>query len=158
MLRMVVVDDDEPMRRGLKEMLELQPGWEVVGEAANGREALEMADRLNPDVVTLDISMPVLDGISTASLIHQAHPETEMLVLSQHDLPEMVRRALNAGVRGYVLKSRAGRDLVPAVEAVCHHTSFVSAEVSGAEDSKSDEPGKEAVPATPLAGQKSPEA
>jgi DNA-binding NarL/FixJ family response regulator len=158
MLRMLVVDDDEPMRRGLKELLEMQPGWEVVGEAANGREALEKANQLSPDVVTLDISMPVLDGISAASLIHQAHPETEMLVLSQHDLPEMVRRALNAGVRGYVLKSRASRDLVPAVEAVCHHTSFVSAEVSGEENSKVNENSSKPVPAGSDDRQNIPEA
>ena len=158
MLRMLVVDDDEPMRRGLKELLEMHPGWEVVGEAANGREALEKADQLSPDVVTLDISMPVLDGISAASLIHQAHPETEMLVLSQHDVPGMVRRALNAGVRGYVLKSRASRDLVPAVEAVCHHAFFVSAELSGTENPNPGERSKKAVPNGSGGRQKKPEA
>ncbi len=132
MLRMLVVDDDEPVRRGVKELLETQPGWQVVGEAANGREALQKAAELSPDVVTLDITMPELDGISAAFLIHQAAPETEMLVLTQHDVPGMVRKALDAGARGYVLKSRAGRDLVPAVEAVCQHLPFISAEVSDA--------------------------
>ncbi len=130
MLRMLVVDDDERMRRGLKELLELQPGWQVVGEAANGREAFEKAAQLNPDVVTLDISMPELDGISAALLIRQAAPKTEMLVLSQHDVPEMVSRAFDAGIRAYVVKSHAGRDLVPAVQALCQHASFISAELS----------------------------
>jgi DNA-binding NarL/FixJ family response regulator len=90
MLRMLVVDDDEPMRRGLKELLETQPGWQVVGEAANGWEALGKAAELHPEVVTLDIGMPELDGISAASLIHQAAPHAEMLVLTQHDVPGMV--------------------------------------------------------------------
>lgn len=128
-LRMLVVDDDEPMRRGVKELLETHPGWQVVGEAANGREALEKAAQLDPDVVTLDISMPELDGISAAPLIHRVKPRAELIVLSQHDVPAMVNRALDAGARGYVLKSRASRDLIPAIEAACHHNAFVSAEL-----------------------------
>jgi DNA-binding NarL/FixJ family response regulator len=129
-LRMLVVDDDEPMRRGVRELLEMHPGWHVVGEAANGREAVVKAAELEPDVVTLDISMPELDGISAAPLIHQARPQAELIVLSQHDFPAMVSKAVDAGVRGYVLKSRAGRDLVPAVEAASHHASFFSAELA----------------------------
>ena len=128
-LRMLVVDDDGPMRRGVTELLEMHPGWHVVGEAANGREAVEKAAQLDPDVVTLDVSMPVLDGISAAPLIHEVRPRAELIVLSQHDVPAMVNKALDAGVRGYVLKSRASRDLVPAVEAACHRDSFVSAEI-----------------------------
>lgn len=128
-LRMLVVDDNGSMRRGVRELLEMHPGWHVVGEAANGREAVEKAAQLDPDVVTLDLSMPELDGISAAPLIHRATPRAEMIVLSQHDAPAMVGRALDAGVRGYVLKSQASRDLVPAVEAACRHDSFVSAEI-----------------------------
>lgn len=130
-LRMLVVDDDGPIRRGVKELLEMHPGWEVVGEAANGREAVEKAAQLDPDVVVLDISMPELDGISAAPLIHSARPRAELIVLSQHDAPAMVSRALDAGIRGYVLKSRAGKELIPAVEAACSHASFVSAELKG---------------------------
>lgn len=126
---MLVVDDDGPMRRGVRELLEMHPGWQVVGEAANGREAVEKAKQLDPDVVTLDISMPELDGISAAPLIRGVKPRAELIVLSQHDFPAMVDRAFDAGVRGYVLKSRAARDLISAVEAVCHHDSFVSAEI-----------------------------
>lgn len=128
-LRMLVVDDDGPMRQGVRELLELHPGWQVVGEAVNGREAVEKAAKLNPDVVTLDISMPELDGISAAPLIHGVKPGAELIVLSQHDVPGMVNRAFDAGVRGYVLKSRASRDLIPAIEAACRHDSFVSAEI-----------------------------
>jgi len=85
---------------------------------------------MQPDVVTLDISMPELDGISAAPLIVRASPHAELVILSQHDVAAMVTKALAAGVRGYVLKSRAGRDLLPAVEAAFHHEPFVSAELS----------------------------
>jgi len=107
----------------------MHPGWHVVGQAANGREAVEKAAQLDPDVVTLDVSMPELDGISATPLIHRATARAEVVMLSQYDVPAMVGKALDAGVRGYVLKSRASRDLVPAVEAACHHDSFVSAEI-----------------------------
>jgi len=130
MMSILIADDDKGLRRALRDVLEAQPGWQVVGEAANGREALEKATQLVPEVVILDISMPELDGIGAAKLIHQALPQAELLVFSQHDTPEMVARALDAGARGYVLKSKAPRDLVPAVEAVRRHASFLSAEIS----------------------------
>lgn len=130
MVSIVIADDNNDIRRGVKNLLESEPGWQVVGEAANGREALEKAAQLAPEVVILDISMPELDGISAARLIGQAVPQAELLVLSQHDAPDVVARALAAGVRGYVLKSQASRDLVPAVEAVRRHAAFLSAEIS----------------------------
>lgn len=129
-LGILVADDNEAMRRGLKDLLETQLGWQVVGEAANGREALEKAVQLAPGVVILDVSMPELDGISAAPLIRQAVPGAELLVLSQHDAPDVVTSALEAGARGYVLKAKASRDLVPAIEAMQKHESFLSAEVA----------------------------
>jgi DNA-binding NarL/FixJ family response regulator len=132
MVSIVIADDNNDIRRGVKNLLESEPGWQVVGEAANGREALEKAAQLAPEVVILDISMPELDGISAARLIGQAVPQAELLVLSQHDAPDVVARALAAGVRGYVLKSQASRDLVSAVEAVRRHAAFLSAEISAA--------------------------
>lgn len=128
----LIADDNERIRRGLKELLETQPGWQVIGEAASGLEAVEKAAQLAPEVVILDISMPQLDGIGAAPLIRKAVPEVELLVLSQHDTPDVVKKALEAGVRGYVLKSTAPRDLVAAVEAVHRHQSFLSVEVSAA--------------------------
>jgi DNA-binding NarL/FixJ family response regulator len=130
-LSIMVADDNDGMRRGLKELLEAQPGWQVVGEAANGLEAVEKAAKLAPEVVILDISMPGLDGIGAAPLIRQAVPQAELVVLSQHDASETVTRALAAGSRAYVLKSAASRDLVAAVEAVRKHESFLSVEVAG---------------------------
>lgn len=132
MLTILVVDDNEGIRRGVKDLLDARPGWQVVGEAANGCEALEKATRLVPEVVILDISMPELDGISAVPLIRQALPQVELLVLSQHELPGMVARALDAGVRGYVLKSQASRDLLPAVEAASKHMPFFSREIAPA--------------------------
>ncbi len=130
LMSILIADDNESLRRSLRDLLESEPGWRVVGEAANGREALEKAGQLTPEVVILDISMPELDGISAAQLIHQAVPQAELLVLSQHDALGMVESALKAGARGYVLKSQASRDLVPAVEAVRQHAPFLSAEIS----------------------------
>jgi DNA-binding NarL/FixJ family response regulator len=130
MFSILVADDNERVRRGLKTLLEAQEGWQVVGEAVNGRDALEKATALTPELVILDISMPELDGISAAPLIHKAIPAAELLVLSQHDTPEVVARALDAGARGYVLKAHASRDLVPAVESLRQHIVFLSAEIS----------------------------
>jgi DNA-binding NarL/FixJ family response regulator len=130
MTSILITDDDQRLRQGLRTLLEGHPGWRVVGEAANGREALEKAVQLAPEVVILDISMPELDGIGAARLIREALPQAEMLMFSQHDASDIVARAIDAGVRGYVLKSRASRDLIPAVEAVSRHGSFLSAEIS----------------------------
>ncbi len=105
----------------------MQPGWEVIDEAADGLEALEKADRLNPDVVLLDVSMPKMNGLEACRLIRKAVPSSEILIVTQHDSAQMMREALEAGARGYVVKSNAGRDLVAAVEAVSQHKSFTLA-------------------------------
>lgn len=143
-MSILIADDDERVRHGLRNLLEAHPGWHVVGEAANGREALEKAVHLVPEVIILDISMPELDGIGAARLIHQALPQAELLVFTQHDTPDIVASALDAGVRGYVLKSQVSRDLVPAVEAARQHASFFSPEVSAVRPSPGSETRKEA--------------
>lgn len=128
-VRILVVDDHEIVRRGLRGLLETQPRWQIIGEAANGRDAVEKAAALCPDMVILDISLPG-DGLEAARRILQALPQTEVLILSYHDSPFMVRRALDAGARGYVLKSDAGHDLLAAVEAVSQHKPFLSPAVA----------------------------
>lgn len=128
-VRILVVDDHEVVRRGLRGLLETQPGWQIIGEAANGRDAVEKAAELRPDVAILDISLPG-DGLEAARRILQALPQTEVLILSYHDSPFMVRRALETGARGYVLKSDAGHELLAAVEAVSQHKPFLSPAVS----------------------------
>src|SRR5579864_3367365 len=126
-IRILIVDDHPVVRHGLRNLLEVQAGWEVVDEAADGLEALEKADRLNPDVILLDVSMPKMNGLEACRLIRKAVPASEVLIVTQHDSPQMMREALDAGARGYVVKSNAGRDLIAAVEAVSQHRSFTLA-------------------------------
>ncbi len=107
-------------------MLGLQPDWEVIDEAEDGSEAVDKVQRLNPDVVVLDISMPKMGGLEACRLIRETAPQCEILILTQHDSPQMLREALDAGARGYVMKSHAARDLLDAVEAVSQHKSFTA--------------------------------
>lgn len=130
MLRILLADDHDIVRRGLRELLEEQPGWEVCGEAGTGREAVEQALRLRPQVVVLDLMMPELNGLEAARQIRKALPATEVLVFTMHDSEELVHEILSTGARGYVLKSDAARHLVSAVEALSRHQPFFSSRVS----------------------------
>ena len=123
-LRILVADDHEVVRRGVRVLLEGRPGWQVCDEAADGREAVEKTARLRPDVVILDIGMPVLNGLEAARQVRKASPESEVLILTMHESEQVIREVLAAGARGYVLKSDAGRNLVNAVEALGRHKTF----------------------------------
>ncbi|PYX66317.1 MAG: hypothetical protein DMG74_04730 [Acidobacteria bacterium] len=125
-VRILLVDDHPVVRHGLRALLGVQPDWEIIDEAEDGAEAVDKAQRLNPDVVLLDISMPKMGGLEACRLIHQTVPTTEVLILTQHDSPQMLREALDAGARGYVVKSHAARDLLEAVEAVSQHKTFTA--------------------------------
>jgi len=129
-VRILVADDHEIVRQGLRALLEAQPGWQVVAEAIDGREALDKAKRLRPDVVVLDVSMPNLNGLEATRQIRKALPETEVLILTMHDSEQLVREVLEAGARGYVLKSDAGRELVTAVESVRNCKPYFTSRVS----------------------------
>ena len=129
-VRILVADDHEVVRRGVRTLLEAQPGWEVIGEAATGREAAELTKKLKPHVVVLDITMPELNGLEAIRHISRAAPQTEILVLTVHESEQMAREVLAAGARGYVLKSDAGRDLAAAVEALAEHKPFFTSRVS----------------------------
>jgi len=117
-MRLLVVDDHEVVRRGVRSLLSEQPGWDVCGEAVDGHDAVEKARDLNPDVVVMDVSMPVLNGLEATRQIRKLSPQCEVLILSQHDSSEMARQALKAGARGYVVKSSIAKDLVSAVKKV----------------------------------------
>jgi DNA-binding NarL/FixJ family response regulator len=125
-LRILVVDDHPVVRQGLKALLREQVGWEVIAEAGDGLEAVDKADRLRPDVILLDVSMPGMTGLDACRLIRESTPECEILIVTQHDSPQMMREALGCGARGYVVKSNVSRDLVSAVEAVSQHRNFAT--------------------------------
>lgn len=116
--RILLADDHEIVRRGLCDLLRGQPDWEVCGEASNGREAVELAAKLRPEVVILDIGMPSLNGLEATRQILKENPRIKVLVLTLHDSDQVVQEVLNAGARGFLLKSDAARDLVVAVDAL----------------------------------------
>src|SRR5579862_4298217 len=125
-IRILVVDDHPIVRQGLKTLLEGHSGWQVVGEASDGAEAVEKARDLNPDVMVLDVTMPRMNGLEACRLLRSQAPGLEILFVTQHDSPQMMREALEAGARGYVVKSNAARDLLAAVEAVSQHRVFTA--------------------------------
>jgi DNA-binding NarL/FixJ family response regulator len=123
-LQILVADDHDIMRRGLRCVLEAQPGWEVCGEAHTGAEAVALAEKLRPHVAILDISMPEMNGLDAAKAIRQASSKTEILVLSMHYSDQLIRDIVDAGVRGYIVKTDSDRDLVVAVRALTNHKPF----------------------------------
>lgn len=130
MLRILIADDHELARNGIRALLESHIGWEVCGEAKDGRETVDLAVSLRPDIVLLDIGMPNLNGLEAARQILAIFPEVAILILTMHDSDNVVREVLRAGARGYLLKSDAGRDLVAAVEALQLQRTFFTTRVS----------------------------
>jgi DNA-binding NarL/FixJ family response regulator len=130
MIRVLLADDHDIVRQGLHKILEGHHDWEVCGEASNGREAVDMARKLKPDVAIIDLSMPELNGLEATREIRKELPDTEVLVLTMHENDELIRESLIAGARGYILKTDAGRRLVDAIEALSRHQPFFTAKVS----------------------------
>lgn len=129
-IRILLADDHNVVRRGLRLLLESQPEFMVVGEAADGRQAVEQAEATSPDVVVLDVAMPNLSGIEAAQRITSLAPNIAVLVLSMHSDGGYVTRALRAGARGYLLKDSSEGDLVVAIRTVCAGRTFFSADIS----------------------------
>ncbi|HMF89664.1 MAG TPA: response regulator transcription factor [Candidatus Angelobacter sp.] len=130
MIRILLADDHEVVRRGLVSLLATRPDWEVCGEAQNGREAVTMATKLKPNLAVLDLSMPELNGLEATRQIRKEVPETEVLVFTMHESEQFVRDLLAAGARGYVLKSDVTTQLLTAIETVSHHKLFFTSEVA----------------------------
>ena len=128
--RILVADDHEVVRHGVRSLLEAHPGWEVISEASDGRDAVEKASQLHPDVVILDIGMPNLNGLEATRQILRSHPGARVLILTMHESEQVVREVLEAGARGFLLKSDAGRDLVAAVEALQRNKTFFTSKVA----------------------------
>lgn len=129
-IRILLADDHTVIRRGLRALLERQSGFVVVAEAADGREAVDTAAAVNPDVAVIDIGMPNLNGIESAGRITEKRPETAVVILSMHADESYVLRALKAGARGYLLKDSPEEDLINAIRAVHQGKAFFSPEIS----------------------------
>ncbi len=129
-MKILVVDDHEVVRRGVIELLREHPAFEVCGEAGDGQQAVEKARELRPDVIVMDVSLPNMNGLEATRLIREILPESEILVLSQHDAVDVVRQAFKAGARGYVIKSSLANNLIAAVEKVSRHEAFFDPSIS----------------------------
>lgn len=116
-LRILIADDNALVRGGMRLVLQDRPGWVVCGEAADGRDAIEKAAQLNPDVILVDVSMPDLNGFEVAGRICQQLPQTKILIVTEHDASSLAYAGPQPGVRGYVMKSHLASDLLPAIEA-----------------------------------------
>src|SRR6266851_7331352 len=132
MVSILLADDHDVMRRGLRHLVEEQPGWEVCAEATTGRQAVELAKQHKPDVAVLDITMPELNGLEATRQIKKALPKIEILIFTMHENEELVRDVLAAGARGYLLKTDAAQHIVAAVEALSRHKPFFTSNVSEA--------------------------
>lgn len=130
MIRIVLADDHTILRRGLRLVLEREPDFSVVGEASNGHESIDLVIRENPDVVVLDIAMPLLNGIEAAKRIYDERLKTAVIILSMHSDEGYILKALRAGARGYLLKDSAETDLIHAIRSVCAGKAFFSPAVS----------------------------
>jgi DNA-binding NarL/FixJ family response regulator len=129
-MRLLVADDHELVRTGLRTLLEKQPGWKVEAEAADGRDAVAKAIELKPDVAVLDISMPHLNGLEATRQIAKEARGTKVLIITMHESDPLIREVLDAGAKGYILKSDAGRDIVTAVEALRRNKTFFTSKVA----------------------------
>jgi DNA-binding NarL/FixJ family response regulator len=128
-LRILVADDHELTRRGLVATLTDRPDWTVVGEAASGRDAVELARTLRPDIAVLDLTMPELNGLDAARRILASSPATRILIVTAHESEQLLREVLEAGAMGYILKSDASGALPRAIDAILHGRSFFSSSV-----------------------------
>ena len=129
-LRILVADDHDVVRHGLRSLLESHHGWVVCGEACNGREAVELSNTLQPEIVIADIAMPEMTGLEATREILRQTPSTQVIILTMHESEELLREVLDAGARGYVLKTDKGRELISAIDAVRNHNTFFTSKVA----------------------------
>jgi DNA-binding NarL/FixJ family response regulator len=130
MTRILIADDHDVVRSGVRAILEAQTGWEVVGEAENGKDAVDQALATRPDVIVLDYALPVLNGIEATRQIRARVTGAEVLIFTMHDTATLVREVLEAGAKGFLLKSDARKFLIAAVESLAAHKPFFTGQVS----------------------------
>ena len=130
MTRIMIADDRHVVRSGLRGILNAHPNWEVVAEAANGREAILKAFETKPEVAVLDYSLPLVNGIEATHQIRARLPKTEVLIFTMHDNEALIKELMKAGARGYLLKSDAKRDLIAAIESLAIHKPYFTASVA----------------------------
>jgi len=126
MVRILIADDHAIIRQTLRQFLEGRPDWQICGEATNGREAVDLATRLQPDIAVLDLSMPGLNGVDATMQIRRASPTTRILIFSMHEGEELARRILAAGAHGFLLKSDATTHVEAAIEALLQGATFLT--------------------------------
>jgi len=129
-VRILIADDHEIVREGVRALIHGIPGWTICGAASTGREAVTMALELKPDVVIMDIGMPELNGLEATRQLRKALPAVEVLIFTANETEEIVRQVFQAGARGYLLKSEANKHLIPALEMLCKHRTYFSSKVS----------------------------
>jgi DNA-binding NarL/FixJ family response regulator len=129
-LRILVADDHEVVRRGICSLLETHVGWQVCGEASDGRDLLKKAAELSPDIIVVDLAMPNLNGLEAARQVLRSNPKAKILVLTLHDSDRLIHDVLTAGASGFVLKSDAARDLVTAVESLQQNKTYFTSKVA----------------------------
>jgi DNA-binding NarL/FixJ family response regulator len=129
-LRVLIADDHEVVRKGLRTLLQEQPGWVVAAEARDGREAVDKAKEVKPDVIVMDMSMPGLNGLEATRQIAKSLPQTKVLILTMHESDSLIREVLDAGARGYLLKEDTGADLIKAVDALRRNQTFFTRKVA----------------------------
>jgi DNA-binding NarL/FixJ family response regulator len=149
MLRIMLADDHDVVRSGLRTILETNPNWQVVAEAADGKEAVRVATDMKPNIIVLDHSLPLVNGIEVTRQILAHLPKTEVLIFTMHDNEMLIEELLKAGARGYLLKSDANCHLISAIEALASHKPFFTGMVSdGLLDSFTGRPNRDGSPLT----------
>jgi DNA-binding NarL/FixJ family response regulator len=129
-LRILLADDHEVVRHGVRRLIESEAGWDVCGEAADGRRAVALAETLKPDVVVLDVGMPELNGLDAARQIRRALPKTEVLIFTGDESEQLIHEIFAAGARSYILKSDLGLHLVAAIRALGQHRHYFTNRIS----------------------------
>jgi DNA-binding NarL/FixJ family response regulator len=135
-VRIVIADDHEVVRQGLHTILRARPEWQIVGEAENGRQAVDCVRELHPDVLILDITMPLMSGLEAAQELLKKDPGTRILIFTMHDSKSLIQAVRKAGAQGYVLKSRAAKDLIHAIEALLDGKTFFGPDTATGEEVK----------------------